>query len=282
MTEQVVVSPSVRGIFAAIAWMGVRCRPPPKGIRMVLPPTVESKRSHRPRLEQTLRSETTDRSPSAKPERTGVMQSLGIGTNALACRAAPLLWMKEHGRSTMRSPRQRRTSRSSSETFAMTVALTPSAAARATARSTSASATTAAMRSWDSLIAISVPSSPAYFRGTESRSTSSPSASSPTATETPPAPKSLQRLTRREKSGLRNRRWSFRSSGALPFCTSAPQSSSDRAVWARDEPVAPPHPSRPVRPPSSSTRSPGSGRSRRTWSSGTAATTAPTSMRLAT
>ena len=41
---------------------------------------------------------------------------------------------------------------------------------------------------WDSEIAISVPSRPAYFLGTLSRSTASPGASSPIATETPPAP----------------------------------------------------------------------------------------------
>ena len=65
----------------------------------------------------------------------------------------------------------------------------------------------------------------------------------------PPAPKSLQRLIRREASGLRKRRWSFRSSGALPFCTSAPQVSREAVVWDLEEPVAPPQPSRPVRPP---------------------------------
>ena len=50
----------------------------------------------------------------------------------------------------------------------------------------------------------------------------------------------------------------------------------------REEPVAPPMPSRPVRPPSRMILSPGAGVSRRTWSAGVAATTAPTSMRLAT
>ena len=48
-----------------------------------------------------------------------------------------------------------------------------------------------------------------------------------------------------------------------------------------EEPVAPPMPSRPVRPPSRMTTSPGSGRSRRTFSAGAAAMTAPISMRLA-
>ena len=40
-----------------------------------------------------------------------------------------------------------------------------------------------------------------------------------------------------------------RSSGALPFCTSAPQLSKDSVVWDLEEPVAPPQPSRPVFPP---------------------------------
>ena len=70
--------------------------------------------------------------------------------------------------------------------------------------------------------------------------------------------------------------------GALPFCTSAPSSSSDSTLCALDEPVAPPMPSRPVRPLSRMILSPGAGVSRRTWSAGVAATTAPTSMRLAT
>ena len=55
-------------------------------------------------------------------------------------------------------------------------------------------------------------------------------------------------------------------SGALPFCTSAPQVSRLVSLWALEEPVAPPMPSRPVRPPSRMTTSPGAGRSRRTWS----------------
>ena len=104
---------------------------------------------------------------------------------------------------------------------------------------------TTAIRSCDSEIASSVPSRPSYFFGTLFRSIFKPSASSPIATDTPPAPKSLQRLIRRVASGFRNRRCSLRSSGALPFCTSAPQVSSDSTVCDLDEPVAPPHPSLP-------------------------------------
>ena len=110
---------------------------------------------------------------------------------------------------------------------------------------------------------------------------SNPSASSPMATDTPPAPKSLQRLMRRVTSPLRNSRCSLRSMGALPFCTSAPQVSRLSSLCALEEPVAPPQPSRPVRPPSSTTTSPGAGVSRRTFSAGAAPTTAPISIRLA-
>ena len=77
--------------------------------------------------------------------------------------------------------------------------------------------TTTAMRSWDSLIANSVPFKPSYFFGTLFKSITNPSASSPMATATPPAPKSLQRLMSFAASGLRNNLCSLRSSGALPF-----------------------------------------------------------------
>ena len=141
---------------------------------------------------------------------------------------------------------------------------------------------TTAIRSWDSLMASSVPSRPSYFLGTLSRLMTSPGASSPIATETPPAPKSLQRLMRRVTSGLRKRRWILRSLGGLPFWTSAPHSLRDLVVCSLDAPVAPPIPSRPVRPPRSTTRSPSLGRSRTTASRGAAPITAPTSIRLAT
>ena len=168
-----------------------------------------------------------------------------------------------------------------SVTVATTVASRFSWSASSMNRGASWASTTTAIRSWDSLMASSVPSRPSYFLGTWLRSMARPSASSPMATETPPAPKSLQRLMRREASGLRKRRWSFRSSGALPFCTSAPQVSREAVVWDLEEPVAPPQPSRPVRPPRRITTSPGAGRSRRTLAAGAAAITAPISMRLA-
>ena len=143
-------------------------------------------------------------------------------------------------------------------------------------------ATTTAMRSWLSEMASSVPSRPSYFLRTASRSMARPSASSPMATLTPPAPKSLQRLMSRVTFPSRNRRCIFRSSGALPFCTSEAMVTRDFRSWLLEEPVAPPMPSRPVRPPSRMTTSPGAGSSRRTFSAGAAATTTPHSRRLAT
>ena len=137
------------------------------------------------------------------------------------------------------------------------------------------------MRSWDSEMASSVPSRPSYFLRTASRSMDRPSASSPIATLTPPAPKSLHRLMRRVTAGSRKRRWSLRSSGALPFCTSLAMVSRLALLWLLEEPVAPPMPSRPVRPPSRITTSPGWGRSRTTFSAGAAATTTPHSKCLA-
>ena len=178
-------------------------------------------------------------------------------------------------------PFQRITSRGDPVTFATGVAERFSRAASERKVGTSFSSTTTAIRSWLSLIASSVPSSPSYFFGTALRSMSSPSASSPIATDTPPAPKSLQRLISRLASGSRNRRWSLRSSGAFPFWTSAPQVSSEWTVWDFEDPVAPPQPSRPVAPPSRMTTSPGVGVSRLTFSAGAAPTTAPISIRFA-
>jgi hypothetical protein len=92
---------------------------------------------------------------------------------------------------------------------------------------------------------------------------SSEGAISPMATETPPAPKSLQILILRVSSGLRKRRWILRSVGASPFWTSA-EFSSAVSVCSLEEPVAPPTPSRPVRPPMSRMTSPGAGVPRKT------------------
>ena len=148
--------------------------------------------------------------------------------------------------------------------------------------STSLGSITTAIRSWDSEMAISVPSRPAYFLGTLSRSIFSPAASSPMATDTPPAPKSLHFLMILLTSSLRNNLWIFLSVGAFPFCTSAPQVSMDSSVWTLEEPVAPPQPSLPVRPPSRMMISPGSDVSRITARLGAAPRTAPISIRFAT
>ena len=200
---------------------------------------------------------------------------------AVMCFSAPFVSRNARERSTIVFPFQRMMSRGFSVTTATGVASRFSRAASAQNRAASAAATTTAMRSCDSLMASSVPSSPSYLRGTALRSMSSPSASSPMATLTPPAPKSLHRLMRRDASASRNSRWSLRSSGALPFCTSAPHVSSDVRVCFLLDPVAPPQPSRPVRPPSRSTTSLGAGRSRRTFAAGAAPRTAPISMCLA-
>ena len=82
---------------------------------------------------------------------------------------------------------------------------------------TSALETTTAIRSCDSEMASSVPSRPAYFLGTASRFISRDGASSPIATDTPPAPKSLQRFINLLAAGFRKRRCNFLSMGASPF-----------------------------------------------------------------
>ena len=166
-------------------------------------------------------------------------------------------------------------------TFATTTARRFSFAARSIKARASFSRTTTAMRSCDSEIASSVPFKPSYFLGTASRSMSSPAANSPTATDTPPAPKSFERRIIKLTFLSRKRRCIFRSSTALPFCTSAPALVTDSLVCTFDEPVAPPMPSRPVPPPSKMTTSPASGLSRTTESAGEAAMTAPHSMRFA-
>ena len=182
---------------------------------------------------------------------------------------------------TIALPFQFITRRGSSVTVATGTACKFSLSASFKNSSTSAGATTTAILSCDSLIASSVPSSPSYFLGTALRSISRPSANSPIATETPPAPKSLQRFIIRQAAGFLKSLCSFLSSGALPFCTSAPQLSSDFKVCDFEDPVAPPQPSRPVEPPSSITVSPAAGVSRLTLQAGAAAITAPISIRFA-
>ena len=107
-------------------------------------------------------------------------------------------------RSTMVLPRQSILSLGSSVTTATVTASRFSSEAYARNWSTSFGSTTTAIRSWDSEMAISVPSRPAYFLGTLSKSILRPAASSPMATDTPPAPKSLHFLMILLTSGLRN------------------------------------------------------------------------------
>ena len=89
------------------------------------------------------------------------------------------------GKSTIARPRQFSTRRGSFVTTATGVASRFSSFAKARKASSSFLSTTTAIRSWDSDMAISVPSRPAYFLGTRSRFTRSPAASSPMATELP-------------------------------------------------------------------------------------------------
>ena len=141
---------------------------------------------------------------------------------------------------------------------------------------------TTAIRSCDSDIAISVPSSPSYFLGTKSRFISKLSATSPIATHTPPAPKSLHLFIICATSLFLKNLCIFLSFGASPFWTSALQVSIDSSLCSLDEPVAPPHPSLPVFPPRSITMSPFCGTSLTTFSLGAAAITAPISILFAT
>ena len=189
--------------------------------------------------------------------------------------------MKSRDKSTMFLPLHWMVSLLLSVTLAMMVASMFSWRQYSKNWSTSFGSTTTLIRSCDSLIANSVPFKPLYLVFTASKLMSSPSANSPMATLTPPAPKSLDFLINRVTSGLRNRCWILRSSGALPFCTSAAHTSNEASVCSLDEPVAPPIPSRPVRPPNMMMMSPGWGCSRLTPSAGTAPTTAPISRRLA-
>ena len=76
MPETVVVSPST-GNLATMAWLGVSCRVPPKGMRTVAAPMVESKRSDRPLLEHTLRSLTSSVMASWKDSQVSAPGTMG-------------------------------------------------------------------------------------------------------------------------------------------------------------------------------------------------------------
>ena len=136
--------------------------------------------------------------------------SPGAGSNAVhtasVCFSAPLVSRNARLKSTIVAPFQSMTRRGSACTSATGTACRFSEAASCRKSSTSSAATTTAMRSWLSLMASSVPSRPSYFFGTAFRWILSPSASSPMATDTPPAPKSLQRRIIFAAAGLRNNR----------------------------------------------------------------------------
>ena len=192
---------------------------------------VESKRSARPRLEQTFKSSASARNFSALVLPSTVFSTgFAASTSARVCFSAPLEFKNSREMSTIFLPFHSIVSRGFSVTSATTVASRFSSAASAIKASTSLGSNTTAMRSCDSEMASSVPSRPSYFFGTLFKSMCSPSASSPMATETPPAPKSLQRLISLVAFGLRNSLWSLRSSGALPFWTSAPHCSSEESL----------------------------------------------------
>ena len=250
---------------------------------------VESKRSLRPFSLHTFkrakfRSQASLRSGACSTS-AGILSNTEAPvisfTTTSACWATPLVFRNAREISTILSPCQYMTRRGSAVTSATIVASRFSRSAKAANFSQSFRAMTTAIRSWDSEMASSVPSSPAYFFVTLSKSIFKPSANSPMATDTPPAPKSLQRLIKTVTSGSRNKRWIFRSVGGFPFCTSAPQEERESTVCSLEEPVAPPMPSRPVRPPKSTTTSPAAGRSRTTAALGAAPITAPISMRFA-
>ena len=136
----------------------------------------------------SLTSATSGRSSKRLPS------LFGISTSTVVSWCAPLVSRNAREIFTTSFPLQESTSLDSFVTTATGTASRFSSFAKPRNFSTSSGATTTAIRSWDSEIAISVPSRPAYFFGTLSRSIWRPGASSPIATDTPPAPKSLHFL----------------------------------------------------------------------------------------
>ena len=187
---------------------------PPKGISTVPRPMVLSKRSDKPFSLHTfkrpkLASQADSKSAAAVTSAgtcSKTFSAFSSATVTLVCWATPLVSRKARDKSTILSPRQNITKRGSAVTSATTVASRFSSSAYLIKASRLAASITTAMRSWDSEIASSVPSKPSYFLGTLSKSITRPSVSSPIATETPPAPKSLQRLIIAVTAGLRNKR----------------------------------------------------------------------------
>ena len=211
-----------------------------------------------------------------------IFSSLGVFTYTLVVAVAPFVSRNVLERSTIFFPLQVICSLFSSTTFATMLVSRFSSSAYLQNSSTDLGSSTTAILSCDSEIASSVPSSPAYFLGTLSRSIISPSASSPIATDTPPAPKSLHFFISFVTSGLLKSLCIFLSVGALPFCTSAPAVTMESVLCTLLEPVAPPIPSLPVLPPRSTMISPGSEVFLITFSLFAAPITAPISILFAT
>ena len=121
---------------------------PPKGIRTLCAPTVESNRSESPRFEHTLRSARTLSILVLKSEcDESFSDSFGSFTIMFMCLSAPLLSMNSRSRFTISFPRHVIRIRPESFTRAITAAFTSSDNARAFTRSTSSALTTTAIRS---------------------------------------------------------------------------------------------------------------------------------------
>ena len=90
----------------------------------------------------------------------------GAAVMAVVCFSTPLVSRKARAMSTMVLPFQVMVRRPWSVTVATTVASRFSWSASSMNRGASWASTTTAIRSWDSLMASSVPSRPSYFLGT--------------------------------------------------------------------------------------------------------------------
>ena len=109
-----VVCPGSTGSSAAIACEGVRCALPPKGMSSENEPTVESKRSVRPRRDALLRLPAISRSVCGAE----AVFSSPASTRTLVCLTAPFVSRKARERSATVCPRQCMTMRGFSVTTA--------------------------------------------------------------------------------------------------------------------------------------------------------------------
>ena len=155
-------------------------------------------------------------------------------------------------------PWKKRRRRRSSVNLPITVASTFSDAKSARSSSKCSGGTDMTMRSWASLIHVSVYDRPWYFSGTTSRFTSAPSSSpiSPTAELRPPAPQSVTAVYRPRSRATSCTSSTFFSVIGLPIWTAPLESISLSSVSSPEEKVAPWIPSRPVRPPATTIMSP--------------------------